>query len=129
MVADERERPDVKRRRDRWPKYQDRIDPARLIFIDETWVKANMAPLRGWAPKGERLHGAAPFGHWNTSTVIAALRHDRIDARWVFGGFVNGDIFRTYVERVLVPRLILNRFPPDEYANYLKNAGYASVKN
>ncbi|HHX89900.1 MAG TPA: IS630 family transposase, partial [Paracoccus sp.] len=34
-----------------------------------------MAPLRGWAPKGKRLPGAAPFGHWNTSTFIAALRH------------------------------------------------------
>ena len=64
-----------------------------------------MAPLRGWAPKGERLPGAAPFGHWNTSTFIAALRHDRIDAPWVFDGPVNGDIFRTYVERVLVPTL------------------------
>ena len=64
-----------------------------------------MAPLRGWAPKGDRLPGAAPFGHWNTSTFIAALRHDRIDAPWVFDGPVNGDIFRTYVEQVLVPEL------------------------
>ena len=105
MVADERERPDVKRRRDRWQRHQGRIDPTRLVFIDETWVKTNMAPLRGWAPKGERLPGAAPFGHWNTSTFIAALRHDRIDAPWVFDGPVNGDIFRTYVERVLAPTL------------------------
>jgi transposase len=47
---------------------------------------------------------AAPFGHWTTSTFIAALRCDGIDA-WVFDGPVNGDIFRTYVERVLVPTL------------------------
>jgi transposase len=197
MVADERERPDVKRRRDRWQRYQVRIDPTRLVFIDETSVKTNMAPLRGWAPKGERLPGAAPFGHWNTSTFIAALRHDRIDAPWVFDGPVNGDIFQTYVERILVPTLrpgdvvvmdnlgchksqavrravrsacahllclppyspdlnpieqafaklkhwmrtaaprsrdtlwrsvgtIVKRFTPDECANYLKNAGYAS---
>lgn len=105
MVADERARPDVKRRRERWQRHQGKIDPARLVFIDETWVKTNMAPLRGWGPKGKRLPGAAPFGHWNTSTFIAALRHDRIDAPWVFDGPVNGDIFRTYVERVLVPTL------------------------
>ena len=105
MVADECERPDVKRRRDRWQRHQGRIDPTRLVFIDETWVKTNMAPLRGWAPKGKRLPGAAPFGHWNTSTFIAALRHDRIDARWDFDGPVKGDIFRAYVERVLVPTL------------------------
>ncbi len=47
-------------------------DPPRLVFIDETWRKTNMAPLRGWASKGERLPGAAPFGHRNTSTFIAA---------------------------------------------------------
>ncbi len=95
----------MKRRRERWRRYQGKIDPRRLIFIDETWVKTNMAPLRGWGPKGERLPGAAPFGHWNTSTFIAALRHDRVEAPWVFDGPVNGDIFRTYVERVLVPTL------------------------
>jgi putative transposase len=37
--------------------YQDRIDPARLVFIDETWTKTNMAPLRGWSPRGQRLAG------------------------------------------------------------------------
>lgn len=95
------------RRRERWQRYQGRIDPRRLVFIDGTRVKTNMAPLRGWAIKGERLPGAAPFGHWNTSTFIAALHHDRIDAPWVFDGPVNGHIFRTYVERILVPTLKL----------------------
>lgn len=64
-----------------------------------------MAPLRGWAPKGQRLEGYAPFGHWNTMTFIAALRHDRIDAPWVFDGPVNGDIFKTYIREVLIPTL------------------------
>ena len=95
----------MKRRRERWRRYQGRIEPRRLVFIDETWVKTNMAPLRGWAPRGARLPGAAPFGHWNTSTFIAALRCDRIDAPWVFDGPVNGEVFRTYVEKVLVPTL------------------------
>ena len=89
----------------RWQRHQGEIDPARLVFIDETWAKTNMAPLRGWAPKGERLPGSAPFGHWNTSTFIAALRHDRVDAPWVIDGPVNGDAFQVYVERVLVPTL------------------------
>ena len=95
----------MKRRRERWQRHQGRVDPKRLVFIDETWVKTNMAPLRGWGPRGARLPGAAPFGHWNTSTFIGALRHDRIDAPWVFDGPVNGDVFRTYVEKVLAPNL------------------------
>ena len=104
-VADERERPDVKRRRERWMRHQGRIGPERLVFLDETCVKTNMAPLRGWGPKGERLPGPAPFGHWYTSTFIAALRHDRIDAPWVFDGRVNGEVFLTWVTRELVPTL------------------------
>lgn len=86
-------------------KYQDRIDSERLVFIDETWVKTNMAPLRGWAPKGERLEAKVPHGHWKTSTFLAALRNDRIEAPWLLDGPINGDSFLRYVEEVLVPTL------------------------
>lgn len=95
----------MSRRRARWRRYQNKIDPRRLVFIDETWAKTNMAPLRGWAPKGERLIGRAPHGHWRTMTFIAALRHDRIDAPLVLDGPVNGEAFRCYVEQVLIPTL------------------------
>jgi putative transposase len=65
-----------------------------------------MASLRGWAPKGERLMAKAPFGHWNTMTFVAALRHDRIEAPWLLDGPINGERFRIYVEQVLVPTLL-----------------------
>ena len=97
LVASEQSRPDVARRRDQWLKYQSRIDPARLVFIDETWVKTNMAPLRGWAPCGARLKASAPFGHWNTTTFLAALRSDRIEAPWLLDGPINGARFLVYV--------------------------------
>ena len=86
-------------------KYQGRIDPERLVFIDETWTKTNMAPLRGWAPRGQRLTAKVPNGRWKTMTFLAALRHDRIDAPWLLDGPIDGDSFKTYVEQVLVPTL------------------------
>lgn len=104
-MAGERDRPDVARRRAQWTKYQDRIEPERLVFIDETWTKTNMAPLRGWAPRGERLIAKVPHGRWKTTTFLAALRHDRIDAPWLLEGPIDGESFRTYVENVLVPTL------------------------
>jgi len=85
--------------------YQNRIDPARLVFIDETWTKTNMAPLRGWAPRGQRLLGKAPYGRWTTMTFLAALRHDRITAPWLIDGPIDGQSFLQYVEEVLVPTL------------------------
>ena len=75
------------------------------MFIDETWAKTNMAPLRGWAPRGSRLIGKAPGGRWETTTFLAALRHDRIDAPWLIDGPIDGESFRTYVEQILVPVL------------------------
>ena len=105
MIASERDRPDIAHRRAQWTKYQSRIEPERLVFIDETWTKTNMAPLRGWAPRGTRLTAKVPHGHWKTTTFLAALRHDRIDAPWVLDGPIDGDSFRTYVEKVLVPTL------------------------
>ena len=93
------------RRRAQWTKYQGRIDPERLVFIDETWTKTNMAPLRGWAPRGERLTAQVPHGRWKTMTFLAALRHDRIEAPFVLEGAIDGASFCTYVEQVLVPTL------------------------
>jgi transposase len=104
-LASEQERPDIARKRARWKARQGSIDLTRLVFIDETWAKTNMAPLRGWAAKGQRLIGRAPFGHWNTMTFIAALRHDGIVAPFVLDGPINGESFRAYVEQVLVPEL------------------------
>jgi transposase len=95
----------VARRRLRWKAYQDRLDPARLVFIDETWAKTNMTRLRGWAPCGRRLLAKVPQGHWRTLTFLAALRCDRIDAPCVIDGPINGESFRAYVEQVLVPTL------------------------
>jgi transposase len=157
-----------------------------------------MAPLRGWAPVGQRLHAKVPYGHWRTMTFIAALRHNRIDAPFVFDQPINGESMVAWVEQVLCPTLqardivvmdnlsshkrpeirhairqtgaqliflppyspdlnpieqmfaklkhllrkaaerthdatwrkigaMLNTFTPNECANYLENAGYASV--
>ncbi len=75
------------------------------MFIDETWTKTNMAPLRGWAPRGQRIKAKVPHGRWQTMTFMAALRHDRITAPWFIEGPINGETFLLYIEKVLVPTL------------------------
>jgi transposase len=60
VVAGERDRHDVARRRAQWIKYQDRVERERLVFIDETWTRTDMAALRGWAPRGQRLPTKVP---------------------------------------------------------------------
>ncbi|WP_288429560.1 IS630 family transposase [uncultured Agrobacterium sp.] len=105
LFALEQARADVARRRERWKAFQPHLDPERLVFIDETWIKTNMTPIRGWGPKGKRLHAFAPHGHWRTLTFLGALRNDRLTAPCVFDGPINGQCFRAYVEQQLVPVL------------------------
>lgn len=105
MFALEQARTDIARKRQRWRSWQQWLDPQRLVFIDETWIKTNMAPLYGWGQKGKRLKGLAPHGHWRTLTFLGALRADRLTAPCVFDGPINGRTFRAYVEQQLVPTL------------------------
>jgi transposase len=82
-----------------------RVQPSRLVFIDETSVKTNMTPLRGRSLCGERLPADAPFGKWQTQTFIAGLRCDELIAPWVIEGAMDGPAFDTYVETQLAPHL------------------------
>lgn len=64
-----------------------------------------MAPLRGWGPRGKRLLAKVPQRRWQTTTFLAALRHDRIEAPWLVDGPIDGESFAVYVEHVLCPVL------------------------
>jgi len=64
-----------------------------------------MTRLYGWAPRGKRLVDKIPHGHWKTSTFLAALRNDRIEAPCLYDGPINGERFLAYVEQFLVPTL------------------------
>lgn len=105
LTASERQRPDVAQARRDWNELKRTFDSARLVFLDETWTKTNMTRLRGRAPRGERLFGRVPWGHWKTTTFLAGLRHDRIVAPLVLDGPINGAAFRAYVEQFLAPTL------------------------
>lgn len=88
-----------------WSAAQPTLDPAKLVFIDETWASANMARRYGRCRKGQRLHAAVPQGHWKTTTFLAGLRLSGLSAPLVLDGPINGDAFRAYVEQFLAPTL------------------------
>jgi transposase len=86
---------------------QMRLDPRKLVFIDETCASTNMTRRYGRGTRGERLVCKVPFGHWKTSTFIAALRHNRVTAPLLLDGSMNGASFLAYVEQILAPTLKL----------------------
>src|SRR5271157_5326687 len=81
-----------------------RVEPKRLVFVDETGVTTAMTRAYGWAPRGERAVGSAPSS-WESLTVIAALGLDGVRAPLVFPGSTDTAAFESYVEQVLVPEL------------------------
>lgn len=95
----------MKQARSDWRARQGQLDPARLVFLDETWVSTNMARRYGRAPRNQRCIGAVPHGHWKTTTFLAGLRHDRITAPMVIDGPIDGAAFLAYVRAFLCPTL------------------------
>lgn len=105
MHASEQERPDVAAARAAWIAAQPDLDPARLVFIDETGTSTNMARLRGRAQRGRRVVGRVPWGHWKILTFVAGLRHDAITAPFVIDRAMTRAIFVEYLRQCLVPTL------------------------
>ncbi len=77
LIAAEQDRPAVARLRRRWRAHQHRIDPDRLVFLDETWIRTDMTRVRGWCQRGTPLLAKVPHGRWRTLTFIAGLAPDR----------------------------------------------------
>jgi len=75
------------------------------VFIDEAGAKTNMTRLRGRSPQGQRVHDETPSGHWSTTTMISSIRRDGSTACMTVDGATTGEVFRAYVEHILVPIL------------------------
>ena len=76
-----------------------------MVFIDETSLNTKLARLYGRCPRGERCLCAVPHGHWQSSTFIAALRHEHITAPFLIDGPVDAEVFTVYLQQVLSPCL------------------------
>ena len=84
---------------------QMRLEPHRLVFIDETSINTKMARLRGCIPCGKRLRASAPLGHWGTQSFIAGLRCHGLTAPWIVDKAMDRVTFDLYIETQLAPTL------------------------
>jgi transposase len=104
LHADERDRPDVQRKRRAFQQELATLDPQRLLFVDETGATTAMSRLYGRAPLGERVAGSVP-GRWQSLTLISGMRLGGVAATFAFQGATDTAAFRTYAEQVLAPEL------------------------
>jgi transposase len=75
------------------------------VFLDDCGVTTDLLRRYGRSPRGQRLHDHTPCSHWETQTVIAALRLEGLTAPAVFDGPIDNPSFLAYVEQILVPTL------------------------
>jgi transposase len=117
----------VARARRRWIRQQRLLDSTALVFLDETSLSTNMVRARGRCPRGERLIGRVPQGHWKTMTFIAGLRHDGVVAPFVIDGAMNGAMFLAYITQGLAPTLQSDDIVIMDNASIHKVAGVAEA--
>jgi transposase len=130
--AAEQERPDVAEARAAWKAGQALLDPAKLVFIDETGTSTKMARRYGRAKRGKRVIGQVPWGHWKTVTFVGALRHNALTAPFAIDKPMNGPIFIEYIRQCLAPTLkpgdivVMDNLPahkPEDVRENIENAG------
>lgn len=95
----------VRERRAAWRKQASRIDPDRLIFLDESGVATDMTRRYGRAPGGRRVRQGVPSGRWRTLSILGAIRRSGWVAAMSIEAATDGEIFLAYLERVLGPQL------------------------
>jgi transposase len=105
LRAQEQDRAENLWLRQAWWELIVEIDPACLVFLDESGVTTDMTRRYGWGPRSERVREAVPAGHWRTLTVLAALTTEGILASMSIQSPTDGDVFLAFVEQVLAPRL------------------------
>ena len=103
--AAEQLRADVVERREAWRLLQPLLAARRLVFLDETGGTTNMVRRYGRAPRGQRVRGFAPAGHWKVTTFLAGLTRDGIVAPFVIDQPMNRAIFTQYIRQYLLPEL------------------------
>jgi transposase len=91
--------------RARWWDEVAALDPADLVFLDETSTSMAMTPSHAWAPRGERAIGVVPQGKGRTVSLLAALTPDGIAASVAIEGAVDRAVFDAFIAEQLVPRL------------------------
>jgi transposase len=81
------------------------VEPEMLLFVDECGVHTSLAPIYGYAPRGERLHLPVPRNRGKNTTLLSSMTTGGMGPSLAVEGATTARVFETYVEKVLVPSL------------------------
>jgi len=81
------------------------VEPESLLFVDECGVHTSLAPVYGYAPKGERLRLQVPRNRAKNTTLLSSMTTGGMGPSLLVEGATTARVFETYIEKVLVPSL------------------------
>jgi transposase len=81
------------------------VKPERLLFVDECGLHTSLAPIYGYAPKGECLTLSIPRNRGKNTTLLSSMTIEGMGPSLAVEGATTARVFQTYVEKVLVPSL------------------------
>jgi transposase len=81
------------------------VEPERLVFVDECGTHTSMAPIYGYAPKGERLRLSVPRKRGKNTTLLSSMSLEGMGPSMAVEGATTARVFETYVRKVLAPSL------------------------
>jgi transposase len=105
LVARERDKPHVQALRKAFAIKQPKLNPAKLVFLDESGFRLGSPPNYGWAPVGQKSPGKSTMGAWRTMTMIGAIALDGWRGFMTLNAPTDGDVFLAFVQQQLVPNL------------------------
>ena len=105
LVARERDRPAVVAQREAFAAKQPSLDPAKLVFLDESGFRLGSPPVYGWAPLGEKSPGKCTHGPWHSITMIGAIALNGWRGFITVNAPTDCDVFLAFVEQALAPNL------------------------
>ena len=81
------------------------VEPERLLFVDECGLHTSLAPIYGYAPKGERLRLSVPRSRGKNTTLLSSMTIEGMGPSLAVEGATTARVFETYLEKVLAPSL------------------------
>jgi transposase len=105
LHAAEQNREDIKAKREEWKAAQPEMDANKLVFLDESGINTGMTRLYGRSTRGKRVDDYVPNARFERTSILSSVRLSGDLVPLVFEGSLNGELFREYVSKCLVPTL------------------------
>jgi DDE superfamily endonuclease len=81
-----------------------KVDPERLVFVDEMGANTSLCALYAWSPKGERAHTRVPPNRGKNTTLLASMGVEGMGHCLAVEGSTTAAVFETYVESGYLPQ-------------------------